>query len=269
MLPRIINWCIKEVKALEDRKHFDQLVEEALEKSFSGWDFSYLNERMVSEPLPWSYENILRSKFIGSASMLDMGTGGGELLASLQPLPLFSIASEGYKPNVSIARDRLRPLGCSVVMVQPEEELLPFGNNAFDLIVNRHESFSATELFRLLKNGGYFISQQVGGRDNFELNEFLQEEASSIYASWNLKAAQSQLQEVGFELLESQEAFPKTIFKDIGAVVFYLKVIAWQIEDFSVERYYHRLYEMHQVIQQQGQFTAHSHRFFIYAQKPA
>jgi hypothetical protein len=36
-------------------------------------------------------------------SLLDMGTGGGELLASMAPLPDVW-ATEGYPPNVPIAR---------------------------------------------------------------------------------------------------------------------------------------------------------------------
>jgi SAM-dependent methyltransferase len=254
---------------LNDIKEFDRLVEEALSKSFSGWDFSYLEDRMVSESLPWDYEIILHSKLDETRTMLDMGTGGGELLASLQPLPPLCVATEAYLPNVPVAYNRLRPLGGIVVMVQPEEDLLPFQNSAFDLISNRHESFNAGEVFRLLKTGGCFVTQQVGGRDNIELNEYFEEKASFEYANWDLKTAMDQLKKEGFEILDYQEAFPRTIFKDIGAVVFYLKIITWQIADFSVERCYPRLLEMHSWIRQQGQFVAHSHRFFIYAHKPA
>ena len=38
-----------------------------------------------------------------------------------------------------------------------------------------------------------------------------------------------------------EEAFPKTQFADIGAIVFYAKVIPWEFPDFSVERYCDRL----------------------------
>jgi SAM-dependent methyltransferase len=264
-----MSWRREDMTSMNDTKEFDRLVEEALAKSFSGWDFSYLNDRMVSEQLPWEYESCLRRKLNIARSMLDMGTGGGELLASLSPLPSLCVASESYPPNVTVAYNRLRPLGAAVVMVQLGEGLLPFRNNTFDLISNRHESFIAAEVFRLLKKGGYFITQQVGGRDNIELNEFIQEEASLEYASWNLNTALNQLQSAGFEILDYKEAFPRTVFKDIGAVVFYLKIITWQIADFSVERYFSRLFEMHQMIQGQGQFITHSHRFFLLAGKPA
>jgi len=30
-------------------------------------------------------------------------------------------------------------------------------------VINRHESFSASEVFRVLKPGGIFVTQQVGG----------------------------------------------------------------------------------------------------------
>ena len=34
---------------------FDELVTEAMDAPFSGWDFSWLDGRSRSEPLPWDY----------------------------------------------------------------------------------------------------------------------------------------------------------------------------------------------------------------------
>jgi ubiquinone/menaquinone biosynthesis C-methylase UbiE len=47
---------------------------------------------------------------------------------------------------------------------------LPFGDNYFNVIINRHESFNLTEVNRTLKRGGYFITQQVGNKNT---NEFM------------------------------------------------------------------------------------------------
>ena len=58
-----------------------------------------------------------------------------------------------------------------------------------------------------------------------------------------------------------------SIFYDIGAVIYYLKVIEWQIPNFSIETYYDRLEAMHHLIERQGAFYATAHRFLIEAQK--
>ena len=59
-----------------------------------------------------------------AATMLDMGTGGGEFLFSLHPLPKTVYATEGYKPNVPIARQRLEPLGVKVVYFEEDSSRL-------------------------------------------------------------------------------------------------------------------------------------------------
>mgnify|MGYP006320535887 CR=1 FL=1 len=38
-----------------------------------------------------------------------------------------------------------------------EDNILPFENNFFDLIVNRHEEYSISELYRVMKKNSTFI----------------------------------------------------------------------------------------------------------------
>lgn len=54
-------------------------------KTFKGWDFSYIAGRNSTCQLPWDYKSIVTSHMNHSKTMLDMGTGGGELLLSLHP----------------------------------------------------------------------------------------------------------------------------------------------------------------------------------------
>ena len=69
-----------------------------------------------------------------------------------------------------VAAATLRPHGIPVVQVEgaPDNDCqdgvrgrLPYADRAFDCVANRHESFLATEVFRILKPGGRFITQQV------------------------------------------------------------------------------------------------------------
>ncbi|MFQ4153702.1 hypothetical protein [Lactiplantibacillus plantarum] len=46
----------------------------------TGWDFSYLDGRWQSELLPWNYRKLVLSYLKSDMQLLDMGTGGGELL---------------------------------------------------------------------------------------------------------------------------------------------------------------------------------------------
>jgi 2-polyprenyl-3-methyl-5-hydroxy-6-metoxy-1,4-benzoquinol methylase len=86
---------------------FDELIDEALAAPFEGWDFTWLDGRKTHIQLPWDYATRVRARMRGARAMLDMGTGGGEILASLAPFPPRVFATESYPPNVAVARKRL------------------------------------------------------------------------------------------------------------------------------------------------------------------
>ncbi|MGF9768353.1 class I SAM-dependent methyltransferase [Bacillus albus] len=234
--------------------------------NFSGWDFSFISEtgRMNSEPLSWSYGSTAFQLIQHAKSMLDMGTGGGQLLSMLQPFPPTIYATEGYDPNVPIARKKLEPLGVIVVEVK-DDDALPLQDAQFDLIVNQHESYAASEVNRILSPNGIFLTQQAGGLDCAELNKQFGTPLNSEFASWSLETACNELKENGFTILEEKEEFPFQRFYDIGAIVYYLKAIPWQIPDFTVERYHEELYRIHEIMLQKGYFDVKQHRFIIKA----
>jgi|SRR6056297_1669930 len=235
---------------------------------FNGWDFSYITStgRMQESPLPWSYTTIVLKKLREAKNMLDMGTGGGEYLSKLKPLPQNTYATEGYMKNIPIARARLEPLGVNVVKVG-EENKLDFTDNFFDLIINRHGEYSPEEVYRVLQTDSYFITQQVGGQNCLELNKFLDSEQDFGMLDWKLNYAQNQLEEAGFEIIEAKEDFPILRFFDIGAVIYYLKAVPWQIPDFSIKKYYNKLKNLHKKIMKNDYLDIKEHRFLIIAKK--
>ncbi|NHJ85066.1 MAG: class I SAM-dependent methyltransferase [Asgard group archaeon] len=253
---------------LGTKEIFNVLIEDC-NKPFSGWDFSYLDYRISTAPLTWSYPSIIIPLIRKLNSLLDMGTGGGEFLATLQPLPKDSHATECYKPNVPIARKKLEPLGVKVHELENYNKM-PFESNYFDLIINRHEEYNVKELYRILKKEGYFITQQVDGSNDLELNILLgaiKDISETQYAYWNLDYAVNELENEGFEIQIKKEDFPTSRIFDIGAVVYYLKAVPWQFPDFSVEKYKEKLYELHLKIQEQGYIDISSGRFLIMARK--
>jgi SAM-dependent methyltransferase len=251
---------------IQNKEQFEKLIREASDREFSGWDFSFLAERMVETPPSWDYRKNVMEKIKGAKSLLDLDTGGGEFLETLQPFPETVCATEGHPPNFPVATERLGPLGVKVVSTHAVMQL-PYDDGAFELVINRHGGILAAEIQRVLATGGWFVTQQVGGRNCVQLNEALRVQSDALSALWTMDLAAKQLEDVGLRIVQRKEEFPATEFKDIGAVVYYLKVIAWQVTDFTVEKYYDQLAEIHNAIQKNGSFPVKEHRFYIEAQK--
>lgn len=218
---------------------------------------------MREDPLSWDYGIMVRKALPNSVSLLDMGTGGGEFLGSLAPLPAFTHATEGYAPNVPVARACLEPLGVHVHEVGDDGQL-PLPDESFDLVINRHESYDPGEVRRTLRHGGRFITQQVGGRNDIGLNEMLAAPDFDFGMShWDLPYARVELEAAGFEVIEAAQEFPFTRFWDVGAIVLYLKAVPWQIPDFAVDLYFDRLKMLETRILDEGSLAVRGHRFFL------
>jgi len=248
-----------------DQDLYDYFVSE-YEKPFAGWDFNHVYGRLTEESLPWDYEKMVRELLPEADTLLDMGTGGGELLASLSPLPRNTWATEGYVPNIPIARERLEPLGVKVVEVERDDHL-PFPDETFTHVINKHESYIAGEVYRILKPGGVFLTQQVGGENDNDINRALNAPLMK-YADWDLAHAVAALEKAGFTITDQRERHYLSHFHDSGALLYYLKAIPWQVPDFTVDRYYDRLADIHRRIEKDGAFPVGCHRFLVRAAKP-
>ena len=143
-----------------------------------------------------------------------------------------------------------------------DDTRLPFGDAEFDLVINRHESYEPIEVHRILRPGGRFVTQQVGGHNITSLNAMLGA-PEARESSWDLAHARSALEDTELEVRDAREAFPLTRFADVGAIVYLLKAIPWQIADFSVDRYFDRLKELERRARTEGCITLRAHRFFL------
>lgn len=236
-----------------------------LSQSFTGWDFSYLDGRVEYSSLPWSYTEILKRHFPNACTCLDMGTGGGEFLDSFKNLPIRTYATEGYAPNIELAKNRLAKRNIVVKEIKDDNNI-PFESAYFDLVINKHESYSVSEVARILKPEGCFVTQQVGGMNNIDLNAKLGAPSPS-YFDWNLFKAMEDLQNIGLKILDYQENIGYQRFYDTGSIAYYLKCIPWQIPDFSVDKYLMKLKIINDYIEKHGYIDFIDHRFYVIVKK--
>ncbi|MBN1230658.1 MAG: hypothetical protein JXA19_02205 [Anaerolineales bacterium] len=254
---------------MNNSSNIEIIINDSLNQPFSGWDFSFLSDRMLETPPPWDYQGKVIAAASTAVAMLDMDTGGGEFLAGLPHRPPLTAATENWLPNLPVARERLNPLGVEVLPSPDGEFVLPFEDQMFDLVINRHGSYSESEVFRVLQPGGFFITQQVGCRNCVELNQFLcPQSLEKIDFTWTADRLGEQLISAGFSLQICAESRTLTRFLDIGALVYYLKVISWQIEGFLIRDNFPVMEKMHDYMELHDGFNCYDQRYLLIAQKP-
>lgn len=232
---------------------------------FQGWDFSYIKDRMIEDKLNWNYKEIVEKYLYGKETLLDMDTGGGEFLCSLSNLPTKTFATEGYEPNIAIAKSKLKEKSIELKPIKTDGEI-PFEDNFFDIIINRHGDYEINELKRTLKTGGLFITQQVGGLNGIDINMAFEAEAME-HNDWCLIKNMDNFQNIGMEIIDFDEKVGKMKFNDIGAFVYYLKCIPWQVKDFTLDKYYKKLVLINEIIERKGSINFLIHRFYLIVRK--
>ena len=259
-------------------RRLDDLLRKATEASFRGWEFSWLGDRYRTTPTDWDYRAIVGAVGRRAGSLVDMGTGGGEFLAGIHPLPPRTVATEAHPPNWPVAAARLAARRIPVVAVEPCPNntrwegaggRLPVRTGSVEVVINRHDAYSPAEVARVLRPGGTFITQQVGGDDAAELLDWFDRSPPSGPA-WNLGYATSQLQAVGLHVTDGAESRLGASFADVGALAYYLLAVPWQVPGFDVTRDRRHLARLHTTHEGAGSpIEVTSHRFWLAATKPA
>lgn len=242
-------------------------IEEEKAAQIHGWDFSHIYGRYEEEnDLPWDYEGLVRSYLKSDLKIMDYDTGGGEFLLSLNHPYDKTSATEGYPPNVKLCEETLLPLGIDFKECN-DPSGIPFENEAFDLIINRHGDFNAAEIFRLLRPGGIFITEQVGEDNDRDLVETVLPGTPKPFPHLNLAEQRENFENAGFKILQGEEAYRPIKFYDVGAFVWFAHVIEWEFPGFSVDKCFDRLLKMQEIIDTEGKVEGTIHRYLIIANR--
>ena len=232
-----------------------------------GWDFSHIDGRADQDlDLPWDYRQIIKQYLHDDMKILDYDTGGGEFLLSLEHPFDKTAATEGYPPNAELCRETLLPLGIDFRECNNPASI-PFEDESFDMILNRHGSFHAEELYRLLKKGGIFITEQVGGDNDMDLVEMVLPNTEIPFPDLNLNELKKVFENAGFQIIEAADAYRPIRFYDVGAFVWFARIIEWEFPEFSVDKCFERLLELQKKIDDGGCIEGTAHRYLIAAKK--
>ena len=231
-----------------------------------GWDFSHVDGRVVEDALPWDYREQILHYLKPEMQILDIDTGGGEFLLSLHHPHRNTSATENYPPNIELCQNTLLPLGIDFRSADGKGNL-PFEDERFDLVLNRHGDLNPEEIYRVLKPGGIFITQQVGAENDRELVELLCGHTDLPFPDQYLKIISDQFSQTGFEILDGRECFRPIRFYDVGALVWFARIIEWEFPGFSVERCQDRLLHAQAILDEKGCIKGRIHRILMIARK--
>ncbi|MFI9509482.1 methyltransferase domain-containing protein [Nocardia sp. NPDC052566] len=250
-------------------RSYEELVREGNEVPVAGWDFGWLEGRATEQRPSWGYQRLMSERLAAVSSALDLQTGGGEVLAGAPILPSLMAATESWPPNIAKATQLLHPRGV-VVVADTDDSPLPFGDNAFDLVVSRHPvTVRWTEIARVLRPSGSYLAQHVGDASVFELVEyFIGPRPPAVRRTRHPDDDRAAAAAAGLEVVDLRYERLRVEFFDISAVVYFLRKVPWMVPDFDIHRDEETLRRMHTHITTAGSFVAHSTRFLIEARKP-
>jgi len=158
-------------KTMNEKQLLQAWKEEENVAHIRGWDFSHIAGRHTEDTnFPWDYKQRILTDLSPDMKLLDVDTGGGEFLLSLGHPKENTSATEAYPPNAKLCRDTLIPMGIDFREAVGNSSL-PFEDESFHMVIDRHGDYNAQEFYRILKKGGLVVMQQVGAENDAAVTE--------------------------------------------------------------------------------------------------
>ena len=224
-------------------------------------DLSWNVSSWKQEPLPWSWREKVLDFLKPGDHLLDLSPDDGEFLLSLRhPRELCFAACGQGQPE-----DAIKRLVSSGVKVKRQENpaSLPFPDNSFDLLLDNGGPYELSEVHRVLKKSGFFLTQQRGGQDSALLRRRLLPGESDIRIDWNLEIQAPKFSKAGFRIMYRNQAYPNVRFFSEEALRGYAKKRFGSFSD-RMESDFH-WYE--EELQKRGFAENTEHHFLIIAKK--
>ncbi len=233
-----------------------------------GWDFSRVRDSI--DPVPWTWTGIARRYLSRTQRVLDIGTGGGERFVKLAEYFGSGVGIDADPLMVKVAKENTaRVLRCRVSFRKMDARDLRFPDGAFDVVLNRHALAFPDEIARVLKPGGYFITQQVGARNHANICELFGCGPGGQYeppAGQTVVAWADALSAQGFAVRCRGEYDVAYYYLDAESLIFWLKAVPVP-EDFDIERHWSQVDHALDAFSTPRGIATNVHRELLIAQK--
>ncbi|MCI8386734.1 MAG: class I SAM-dependent methyltransferase [Acutalibacter sp.] len=140
--------------------------------------------------LPWDFAGKVKEFLKPHTRLLFLGEGEALLPFRHPPERTAFAGREPFCPY-------LAPLGIRTEPCGPGTGPLPFGDGEFDLAVAWYAPYDLAQIHRVLKAGGFFLTQQVGGA-----------ESRGAPPDYNLENQLPRFRRAGFRVMYANQAYP-------------------------------------------------------------
>jgi len=179
-----------------------------------GWDFSCVKK--TEEGKGWDFFQEVLKKIRLKDTLLDVGTGGGEKVLMVASRVGFIYGIDHSENMIGTAEKNLKNSGYkNVKFLLMDSTKLEFSNETFNVVTDRHCDFVAKEVYRVLKKGGYFFTQQVSEGDQLNTKKaFGRGQAYGIKDGTLKNKYLRELKEAGFKNIKDFDYNSKVYFEN-------------------------------------------------------
>ena len=232
-----------------------------------GWDFSRV--RAGRDPVPWEYVDVVRSYLKPTDRVLDIGTGGGEIFFSLAPFFGEGFGVDHNPAMVETAQRNKSAMSIdNVSLKRMEGNNLQFDADEFDIVMLRHAGVYVSEIVRVLRPGGYFITQTVGKRSSLNILDAFGWTPASFGPDWWQPVAElaDQFRVQGCHIIAQAEYDVQCWFKDIESFMFWFMAVPWP-EAIELEKHWQNINRVLETCQTERGIETNEHRGLLIVQK--
>lgn len=142
-----------------------------------GWDFAGM-EYSVEQDYPYNYYHKVVEHITPNTIMLDIGCGSGEKSTKYFGLAKKVVMLDNEPEMLKKAKANVEKFYKEKqakkfeFVIGDADNKLNFEDESFDLVVSRHCGANMREVFRVLKKGGVFISEDIDDLDCVEIKEY-------------------------------------------------------------------------------------------------
>ena len=218
-------------------KCYSKIFYERVIKMF--YDEKVVNIRNTSITAPVKQTHDINSLFVRKiisfmkegCKILDIGTGNGFILKQIQENSSIKSTLTGVDNSSEMVITARKNLGERAIILEGDNNNLPFADNSFDIVTAKNVTrYNSDELYRVLKDGGYFVFREYGPSKG--LVEIANLFRDRLIRSRPIEYYSTKLEESGFEIVSIEQYEVHRQYQSVQEIINITKSFPF-IENYS------------------------------------